>query len=442
LRLPIFITPPISSLRDIFVLIFLTIFIGIAAGLGAVLLEQVFYSIYEILFVHELWGTLDFIGHYQLIIIPAVGGLIVGAVVFFLAHETKGRNVPDVLTGLVVDGEDLPPRALAIKSIAAAICAGIGGSVGLGGPTAQLTAAVSIVVGKWFKLNKIELHLLIMCGISAGIAAAFNAPLMGTFFVLEVILGGFKANDFIIKVVLNHFKTAYFILIFVAALIADRVSQYFREGLLFVPEHYLMNYWELLLYVLLGIVTAIGTISFNNLMASMKKFWDNLPTSEHIKPVIGLSLLGMIGFFSFNMYGFPHFFGLGNLTIMDAFNGSLALVIIFALIFLKMLATSITIGSGCSGGTITPSFFIGAMIGGTFGLLVNSIFPSTAPSGAYAMVGMAAFFGGVFNAPFTAIMVGIEVVGNNEIIWPIILTVLVSHTMTRIIKSPKLPGLL
>ena len=440
MRLPVFIISSISS--DIYALTFLTAIIGIAAGLGAVLLEQIFYSMHEILFIHKLWGKLDFIGNYQLIIIPAIGGLVVGAVVFFLAHETKGRTVPDVLTGLVVDGEDLPPRALAIKSIAAAICAGIGGSVGLGGPTAQLTAAMSIMVGKWFKLNKDKLHLLIMCGISGGIAAAFNAPLMGTFFVLEVILGGFKANDFIIKIILSHFKSFYFILIFVAALIADKVSQSFREGLLFVPEHYLVSYWELLLYILLGIITAIGTIGFNNLMASMKKFWDNIPISEHIKPVIGLSLIGMIGFFSFNMYGFPHFFGLGNLTITDAFNGSLALVIIFALIFLKMLATSITIGSGCSGGTITPSFFIGAMVGGTFGLLVNSIFPATAPSGTYAMVGMAAFFGGVFNAPFTAIMVGIEIIGNNEIIWPIILTVLVSHIVTRIIKSPKLPGLL
>ncbi|MBE9561461.1 MAG: chloride channel protein, partial [Proteobacteria bacterium] len=401
-------------MRDISVLTFLTVLIGISTGLGAVLLEQIFYSLYEILFIHKLWGILDNIGHYQLILIPAVGGLVVGIIVFFLASETKGRTVPDVLTGLVVDGEDLPPRALAIKSIAAAICAGIGGSVGLGGPTAQFGAAISITVGKWFKLHKDKLHLLIMCGISGGIAAAFNAPLMGTFFVLEIILGGFKATDFIVKVILDHFKTAYFVLIFIAALVADYTSQYFREGLLFVPEHYLMSYWESLLYIILGIIIAIGTISFNYLMVNMKKFWDHLPISEHIKPVIGLSLIGVIGFFSFNMYGFPHFFGLGNLTIMDAFHGSLALVVIFALIFLKMLATSITIGSGCSGGTITPSFFIGAMLGGTFGLLVNSIFPATAPSGAYAMVGMAAFFGGVFNAPFTAIMVGIEVIGNNE----------------------------
>jgi len=429
-------------LRDISVLIILTIIVGITAGLGAFCLERIFYSIYTILFVHELWGTLSIIGHYQLILIPAVGGLIVGAVVFFLAHETKGRTVPDVLTGLVVYGEELPPRSLAIKSIAAAICAGVGGSVGLGGPTAQFAAAMSIIIGKWFKLNKDKLHLLIMCGISGGIAAAFNAPLMGTFFVLEVILGGFKATDFITKVILGHFKVIYFFLIFIAALVADAVSKYFREGLLFLPEHYLISYWELLLYIVLGVITAVGTISFNNLMASMRKFWDELPISEHIKPVIGLSLLGMIGFFSFDMYGFPHFFGLGNLTIMDAFNGSLTLSLIFALIFLKMLATSITISSGCSGGTITPAFFIGAMLGGTFGLIVNSIFPATAPSGTYAMVGMAAFFGGVFNAPFTAIMVGIEIIGHNEIIWPIILTVLVNHVVTTIIRSPKMPGIL
>ncbi|MDM8566655.1 chloride channel protein [Candidatus Halobeggiatoa sp. HSG11] len=442
MRLPTPIRFSIRSLRNISVLTFLTVVIGISTGLGAVLLEQIFYSLNEILFIHKLWGTLNSITPYQLILIPAIGGLVVGAIVFFLANETKGRTVPDVLTGLVVDGEDLPPRALAIKSIAAAICAGIGGSVGLGGPTAQIGAAVSITIGKWLRLNKDKLHLLIMCGISGGIAAAFNAPLMGTFFVLEIILGGFKATDFIVKVILNHFKTAYFILIFIAAVVGDYVSQSFRDSLLFVPEHYLMSYWESLLYILLGVVIAFGTITFNHLMVNMKKFWDNLPISEHIKPVIGLSLLGIIGFFSFDMYGFPHFFGLGNLTIMDAFNGSLALVIIFALIFLKMLATSITIGSGCSGGTITPSFFIGAMLGGTFGLLVNSIFPATAPSGAYAMVGMAAFFGGVFNAPFTAIMVGIEIIGHNDIVWPILLTVLVSHTVTTYLKSPKLPGLL
>ena len=159
----------------------------------------------------------------------------------------------------------------------------------------------------------------------------------------------------------------------------------------------------------------------------MKKLWDNLPISEYLKPLLGGLLLGVIGLFTFQVDGFPRLFGLGDSSITDAINGSLGLNIILGLFLFKILATTLTLSSGGAGGTITPSLFMGAMLGGTFGQIVNLLFPTiVAPIGAYALAGMAAFFGGVLGAPITAIIIAIELIGNYQIIWPILLTILVT----------------
>jgi chloride channel protein, CIC family len=406
----------------IVITVILAILIGIGAGFGALLMEKIGKWVFYAFFEDRLFGLFDGIGAYYLVIVPAIGGLIVGAILIHFAPETKGRTVPDVLKSVAVRDEDIPAKSLAIKSLASALCAGTGGSVGLGGPSGQLGSAIGLAIGQFFSLSKEKIRLLFSCGVGAGIAAAFHAPIMGSIFAIEVILGRLSAG--------------YFTVILISAVTADTIAQIFKGEFVQVQHETWVSSWELLLYATLGVIVAIGAMAFTKAMSSMKTFWDNLPVSDYFKPMLGGLLLGIVALIAFQWTNeFPGFLGLGSSSLQDALNGSLALNMVLALFLLKIFATSLTLGSGNAGGTFTPSFFMGAMLGGTFGHLVNLLFPTiSVPIAAYAMAGMAAFVVGSMNAPITALMIGFEIIGGYQIIWPIMLTVLVT---TLVIKSMK-----
>jgi CIC family chloride channel protein len=418
-----------KTLPNIFVVTTLAPAIGIGAGIGAIAITWIVGILHKVLFEDKLWGLLEFFGPFYLIIIPAIGGLIVGFIIFHFAYQTKGRSVPETLKAVAVHNEDIPPQSLVVKSLTSALCVGTGGSVGLGGPTGQLGAAFGAAVGQLLTLSKDQTRLLFTCGIGAGIAAAFHAPIMGTVFAIEVILGRFTISSF----------TA----VIISAMTADGITRLYTGGNFLVLEQYTMvSYWELLLYAVLGVVVAIGAKGFTTIMSSMKKFWIMMPVSDYVKPMLGGIVLGLVGLITFQLDGIPRIFGLGSSSLSEALNGSLALHVIFALFLLKMFTTSLTLGSGGVGGTFTPSFFMGATLGGAFGYFASMLFPTiTSPSAAYAMAGMAAFVGGAFNAPLTALLVGFEIIGHYQIIWPIMLTILVSTLVSKIMAPQYRAGI-
>jgi len=412
---------PMQNVNDIFNWIVMTILVlgvGFGAGYGTLAMLWMFDSAHKFLFEDKLWGLLNGFGIYCLLIVPAIGGLIVGTLIIHFAREVKGQSIPITLKTLVAKDVYLSPRALMVKSLSSALCAGSCGSVGLGSPIAQFGAAIGSTIGQFFHVSKYQLRLLITCGAGAGIAAVFHAPIVGAFFALEVVQGKFKASNFLI--------------VLISALVADAVVQSYNPGsFLIIPQYTQVSHWELLLYATLGVFTAISAIAFIRTMGAMKKLWDRMSISEYLKPALGGLVLGAIGLLTFQVDGLPRIFGLGTSTIIDAINGSLALNVILVLFLMKILATSLILGSGNAGGTITPSFFMGAMLGGTFGHIVNLLFPTiVAPTGAYALAGMAAFFGSAMGAPITAIVVAIELIGGYQINWPIILTILVSTFVT------------
>jgi CIC family chloride channel protein len=404
------------------VILFTAIIVGIGAGLGAVVFRRLIEGVHKLAY-GGLAGALEGIYPFYLLIIPALGGAIFGPLIYRFAREAKGHGVPEVMEAVALRGGRIRPRVAIVKSLASAICIGTGGSVGREGPIAQIGSALGSAVGQLFRLSDDRVRNLVACGAAGGVAATFNAPIAGSVFALEVILGQFHAT--------------YFGAVVISAVVADVVAHIFEGDLraFMVPDYVLVSPWELLLYALLGLLAALVAVGFTRLLYLSEDLWDKFHFPEYFKPVLGGVLLGVVGILTPKIDGFPRVFGVGYPTITQALFGELALQLAIVLLLAKILATIITLGSGGSGGIFAPSLFMGAMLGQAFGVIVHSLFPAiTAPSGAYALVGMAAFFTGTAHAPITSILILFEMTGDYHIILPLMLTTVMSTLVSRLIS--------
>jgi len=402
---------------------FTAIVVGIGAGLGAVFLQRLISWVHTTSY-DGLGGLLQWMGPFYLLVIPAVGGAIGGPIIYLFAREAKGHGVPEVMEAVALRGGRIRPRVAVVKAFASAICIGTGGSVGREGPIAQIGSTLGSAVGQLFRLSDERVKNLVACGAAGGIAATFNAPIGGALFALEIILAQFNA--------------VYFGAVVISAVTASVVANIFEGGLpiFSIPAYTMVSSWELLLYVALGVVAAVTSVGFSKLLYLSEDLWDNLRFPEYCKPLLGGIVLGAIGLMTYKVDGFPRVFGIGHETITDALTGNLVLHVALLLFFMKVVATITTLGSGSSGGVFAPSLFMGAMVGNVFGQMVHYIFPgSTAPPGAYALVGMAAFFSGAARAPVTAILILFEMTNNYDIILPLMLATVMSTLISRIISN-------
>ena len=289
---------------------------------------------------------------------------------------------------------------------------------------AQIGAALGSTLGQWLRLSDERVRNLVACGAAGGIAATFNAPIAGSIFALEVILG--------------RLEVTYFGSVVISSVTAAVVAHIFQEGTFAfaVPQYALISPWELVLYTLLGVVSAVGAVIFIRLLYASEDFWEWLPIPEFIKPIMGGLLLGTIGILCFKTAGgFPRVFGVGYESISDVLFGRLGVEIVLGLFLFKLLATIVTLGVGGSGGIFAPSLFMGAMIGGAFGQVAHHMLPNvTAPAGAYALVGMAALFSGAAQAPVTAILILFEMTGDYRIILPLMLATVISTLVARVLS--------
>ncbi len=400
--------------------IFLTaLLVGVGAGLGAVVFRRLI-DFFQELFYGDLADLISGIAPYHLLIIPALGGLIFGPLIYKFAREAKGHGVPEVMEAVALKGGRIRPRVALVKSLSSALCIATGGSVGREGPIAQIGSAIGSTVGQYFHLSDERIKNLVACGAAGGIAATFNAPIAGVIFALEIILGQLHA--------------VYFGAVVISAVTADVITHFFEGDLraFSVPEYSLASSWELPLYVLLGILAAAAAVAFTRLLYLSEDLWDQFRFPEYLKPVLGGLALGIVGILSPKIGNFPQVFGVGYSSIDQALFGNLALQLTLGLFLLKILATIITLGSGGSGGIFAPSLFMGAMLGEAFGQIVGALFPTiTAPPGAYALVGMSAFFTGAAHAPVTSILILFEMTGNYQIILPLMLTTVTSTLISK-----------
>lgn len=394
--------------------ILLIILVGISSGLGAVLFREMIEG-FGWLFFDGGETAFWFLGKYYVILLPAIGGLLVGLIIRYLASEAKGHGVPEVMAAVNAKGGRIRTRVAAAKALASSICIGSGGSVGREGPIVQIGSALGSALGQWSRLSEDWVKLLVACGAAGGISATFNAPIAGVFFGLEVIL--------------RRFSSLYFMAIGFSAIIAAAIASVFwgsSPTFTMIPEYVWTSGWELPLYILLGAAAAFVAQGFIKTLYKGEDLFNALRLPEYIKPAIGGLAVGLIGLF------YPQLFGVGYEGVESALLGEFAVGLLVVLCLLKIVATSFTLGSGGSGGVFAPSLFIGAMLGSAFGRGANALFPATAVEpGAYGLVGMAAVFAAAAHAPITAILILFEMTRDYLVILPLMLAVVTATYISR-----------
>lgn len=406
----------------------LAVLVGIVGGFGAVIFRWFIYWVNDLFFFQRM--SVHFITPMEhrlglwVILLPAIGGLLVGLITHFFAPETKGHGVPEVMEAVATKGGRIRPRVVLAKVLASGICLGSGGSAGREGPIVQIGSAAGSSLGQLLKLRSSETRVLLGCGAAAGIAATFNAPLAGVIFAIELILLELKTSSFVPLVIATTFATI--------------VSRVFlgAQPMINVPPYQFRSPYELVLYLVLGVVAGLVGILETKTLYKIEDFFDRLRMHPLFKPALGGLILGAIGLY------LPHVFGIGYGTMSSIVNqhlGKEGLDLLGFLLLLgvaKIIALSVTLGSGGSGGVFAPSLFIGAAVGGAFGVAVNLLFPSmTAPYPAYALVGMAAVFSAASRATLTSIIMLFEMTRDYNIILPLMFACVVADIVAWLVSK-------
>lgn len=394
-------------------LVILAVVIGVIGGLAAVGLQSLI-DLFRAWFF-DLVGLFE--SRFAIILAPVLGALVAGPLIYRFAIEAKGHGVPEVMESVALRGGRIRPRVALVKAAASAVTIGSGGSAGREGPIVQIGATLGSAIAQLFKMSERRMRTLVAAGAAAGIAAAFNAPLAGVFFALEVILQRFTARGF-----------ATVVLSAVTASVIWRA--FFGNAPVFsVPAFPLAHPAELGFYVVLGIAAALVAIIFVWFLYKVEDRFDALPILPDIRPAVGALVVGLLGVWSILVLGS------GTAGINAALTGNVAMTTLLLLLGAKVVATAFTLGSGASGGVFSPSLFLGAMLGGALGSVFNELAPGVAilPE-AYALVGMAAVFAAAAQAPITSILIVFEMTNDFRIMIPLMLACVTSAAIYSLLK--------
>ena len=392
------------------IMVLLALIVGTAGGFGAVGFRYLIIFFQSIAYGSsaDLLEVVATIPWNIKIWVPALGGLVVGPIIYFLAREAKGHGVPEVMEAVALRHGVIRKRVVIVKTLASAISIGTGGSVGREGPIVQIGSAIGSSLGQALKVSADRMRTLVGCGAAAGIAATFNAPIAGSMFALEIVLG--------------DFGLATFSPIVISSVMATVVSRaYLGDTPAFiVPAYELVSSWELPMYLVLGFFCGVVGVGFTKTLYRLEDLFEALKFPEYLKAAIGGILLGVVGLF------FPQILGVGYGAMDLVLMQQVAWWLMLLLVIVKIFATSVTIGSGGSGGIFAPSLFVGAMAGGFFGNVVHTLFPAvTASPGAYSIVGMGAVVAATTHGPLAAILILFEMTGDYKIILPIMFACIV-----------------
>jgi CIC family chloride channel protein len=395
-------------------LIFLAAVVGVISAFIAIGFRYLLFFFQNLFFYQEVSGAEVSPIHHELglwvIIVPAIGGIIVGLITKFVAGEAKGHGVPEVMESISLHGGKMRPRIVFFKALASAVSIGSGGAVGREGPIIQVGSGMGSTIGQILNLDRDQVKTLVGCGAAGGIAATFNTPVAGIIFALEIILLELKSRSFISLVISAFFATT--------------ISRIFlgSHAAFEVPAYSFVSLYEIIFYLGLGILAGITAILLIRLVYGTEHFFEHkLHIPAYLKPALGGLLVGVVGYF------FPRVFGYGYDTIAAMLNQEIILRTLLFLFVFKIVAFVLTIGSGASGGIFSPSLFIGAALGAAYGWILNTPYPEiTAPFGAYALVGMAAVFAAVSRATFAAIIIIFELTLDYNIILPLMFSCVIA----------------
>lgn len=408
------------------VLVLSAVLIGGGTGAGAVAFIWLLARINEwTVRGQQLLGNV-----FGLLLAMGLAGLAVGYVVDRWAREAKGHGVPEVMEAIALRGGRIRPRVAALKVLASSLTIGVGGSAGREGPIVQVGSALGSTLGQALHFSAERVRTLVACGAAAGIAATFNAPIAGSIFALEVILG--------------RFTVRYFGAVVISAVSASIVGRAFlgAEPAFAVPAYPLHHLGEIPIYILLGLLSALVAVVFIRLLYWLEGIFDEWEMPLPVKAAIGMLLTAAVGLLAPGRMVLGPGMELIGETIAEDFD--IALQIMAVLLIMKLLATTFTLGSGNSGGVFAPGLFMGAMLGGIVGSIAHTVWPNVALNpGAYAIVGMAAVFAGAARAPITAVLIVFEMSNDYQLILPLMMatvlsTLLAEHLFSESIYTLKL----
>lgn len=393
----------------------LSVLFGLLGGAAAILFREAidlvqltFYDSASELFTFDR-SQIDW---WRIPLATTLGGLIVGLLVYFFMPGRRPYGVADVIEASALRGGRMNLRVGLGAALISATTIGSGGSAGREGPVVHLAASFCSFLGDRLKLGPAMQQTVLGCGVAAGVAASFNAPIAGVFFALEVVVG--------------HYALAAFAPVVIASVTGTLVSRiYFGDYPAFIiPSHEITSFWEFPAFALLGVVSAIGAIVFIWSIGFSQRVFERIPRLPvWARPALGGLAVGLVGIFV------PEILGVGYFATDQALNGELPLTMLVALIVIKTAATAMTLGSGGGGGVFTPSLFIGAMIGGAFGVIATLAQPDLSSGhSAYTLIGMGAMAGAVLGAPISTILMVFELTGDYELtIGVMIATVIASQ---------------
>jgi len=382
-------------------LIVLSIVVGVLTGLGSVGFVYLLRLVTSLATETIAGSIFGIFGPAGLVLLPAIGGLAAGPLITRFAKEAKGHGVPEVMTALATAGGRIRKRVVTIKVVASALTIGFGGPTGREGPMVQIGSAIGSGIGQLANLSGGHIRTLVACGAAGGIAATFNAPIAGAIFAMEILMRRIQAD---------------FLLVLLTSLSSTLIARHYLGNYpaFEVPRYDLVSAAELPFYFLMGLVCGLAAITYVRLLYRTEAWFSDWKFPEYLKPAVGGLYVGLILRF------FPEVYGTGFPAMTSALYSQLTFDVLLMLFAVEMVGNCATLGSGGSGGVFAPSLYMGGMIGGAFGILIHFLFPEwTGGSGAYAMVGMAAFFAAAAKAPATSILILFEMTNDYRIMLPL-----------------------
>lgn len=402
---------------------FIALAIGIAAGFAALGFRMAVSALQSQLYGTDDPSTLrsfaETLPWFWVLVIPIVGGLIVGLILHNFTPDGRVRSVADVIEGAAMNDGRVEKRAGLASALASLITLASGGSTGREGPVVHMAAVISSWVSNRIHANGITGRDLLGCAVAAAVSASFNAPIAGALFALEVVLRHFAVHAFAPIVIASAAGTV------ISRLEFGNVTEFALP-----TENALAFYVELPAFLLLGVISGLVAVL---LMRAI--FWADdignyvqriLRMPRYLRPAFAGALLGVLAI------GFPHIIGVGYETTSDALTGNLLLreAIVFAI--LKTLAVAITMAGRMGGGVFSPSLMVGALTGLAFGMIATSVFPDVSGSETlYALAGMGAVAASVLGAPISTTLIVFELTGD----WQTGLAVMVAVSISTAIAS-------
>lgn len=414
-------------------MIILALLVGVITGFGAVGFRALIGLFHNLLFyghfsfaynanIHSApshWG-------FGIIFVPVIGAIVVAWLIKTFAPEAKGHGVPEVMNSIYYEDGKIKPIVALIKSLASSISIGSGGAVGREGPIIQIGSAFASTLGQIFPIPTRQRIILIAAGAGAGIAATFNAPIGGLAFAIELMLVSINAST-LCMVALATAVATYIGRVFLGSNPALNIPS------LELMHTHLASPYVLLLFIPLGLLMGLCSTLFIHCIYWFEDFFEGMPGNYYTRHILGMFIVGIMMYLLMHFSGHYYIQGVGYATIVDVLRNLLSNPWLLLLLFaMKLLATSLTLGSGASGGIFSPSLFLGATLGSVFGVLMQAIFPALHISPVvFALAGMAAMVSGSTGAVVTAIAMTFELTRDYNSILPIVISVAFSVVLRK-----------